>query len=117
MRKITNFATRDEFLTTIFKKGVLNFQSLHRFVDEPGQPITDLDEIIDMVINAEECGILFVKKNKSQDRSSYSKNIRWYMGRLERDKKIKGFTGVVGRPKGSTNSCAKALEALQGLLN
>lgn len=117
MRQIKNFTTRDIFLAKIFNDGLGEFSELHELVENPNDPITNFDKIVDIVIAAEDKGILYKKSTKSSERSSYHKNVRWYMGQLERTGKIKGFTGVVGRPKGSRNSESSILESCQGLLD
>jgi len=116
MRKIKNYITRDVFLTKIYNEGVADFEELHHFACNINEPVRDFSLIVDLVKEAEKQGILYKKHTKSMKLSSYYKNLRWYMGRLERKGKIKGFTGVVGRPKGAKSLDRGLLESIQNLL-
>ena len=62
------------------------------------EKVRTVPELIKRVKQAEEEGTLVIKRAKNKTDDVYEKNIRWYMGKLERDGKIKGFLGPVGRP-------------------
>lgn len=117
MRVINNYITREVFLATIFNDGVKSFKELHTYVDDADLPIKDFDFIVKLVLLAEKLEIIYVKKRRNVAQSSLHKNVRWYMGKLEREGKIKGFTGVVGRPKGSKNPLFNISESLRRLLD
>ena len=117
MRVIKNYTTREDFLSIAFNEGIEKFEQLHDLVEHNDKPITDFKSLVELVIEAERCGILYQKSNKSIQHTSYLKNVRWYLGKLEREGKIKGFTSVVGRPKGSKNLNSSILESCLGLLD
>ena len=73
-------------------------------------------DLVNLVIHAEKLKILYVKKGKKDSVSSYHKNVRWYLGKLQRNKKIEGFTGVVGRPIGSKKKNYDILESAKRLI-
>lgn len=60
--------------------------------------IKTLETLIKHVIRAEKEGVLVVKGNVEKQYSDYVKNVRWYMGELERSGRITGFLKRVGRP-------------------
>ncbi len=82
MAKLIRFKSRNEFLIHIYNK----------------KKITKLDDIIKEVIHAEKIGTLVVKGNVNKSYETYVKNVRWYMGELERSGQIKGFLTKIGRP-------------------
>ena len=82
--KFFRHQTKFEYLTHLWKK----------------EKVRTIPALIKAIKKAEKEGILVVKRNKSKPDAVYEKNIRWYMGELERTGKIKGFLGPVGRPKG-----------------
>lgn len=66
------------------------------------EKIRTIEGLIKAIKKAEKDGILVVKRNVNKSDETYEKNIRWYMGCLQREGKIKGFCGPVGRPKKNT---------------
>ena len=80
--KFFRHQTREEFLIGLWNKR--DIRTMRRLVRE--------------VKKAEKSGTLVVKRDKDKPYESYEKNIRWYMGKLQRERKIKGFLGPVGRP-------------------
>ena len=77
-----NFQTKYTYLTYLWNK----------------KKIKDMKKLIKRVKDAEKKGILVVKRDPVKSDEAYAKNISWYLGQLERDRKINGFLGAVGRP-------------------
>jgi len=69
--------------------------------------VTSIKRIITKVKAAEKKGVLIVKSTNEKNDSFYERNVKWYLGQLNRKGLISGYTSVVGRPAKARKSTGR----------
>jgi len=80
-KKVVKKTTRYDLIAELYNSGV-----------------TSIKRIITKIKAAEKKGSLIVKSKNEKNDSFYERNVKWYLGQLNRKGLISGYTSIIGRP-------------------